>query len=346
MELQDQATDSEHELLKAGLENGRFYDVDQKLKALLGRQLPPVKLASEKLACYGITGFSDMTPSNDQESLALFDQLKRDGLILQKVQLARRTPFSTADYNGVTAGPVKIHLHENRLPPLQDLVDRIVHCHKTDVAVAIHCVTDVELLFSLAALEEAGTVPGDRIEHASITPEYTLERIKALGVRVVTQPHFIAEKGDTYLEAIPVEEHESLYRCASFIEFGIPLAGSSDAPFGSADPWAAMKAAVERRTVSGQLIGSKEQLNPEQALGLFIGSLENPGRAQQIRPGMEANLCLLKYPWVRCRRRLSSADVKVVICEGANLFATEAVAEHVKNKNEHQTPCQDLAASA
>ena len=107
-----------------------------------------------------------------------------------------------------------------------------------------------------------------------------------------------------------------------------------------------MKAAVERRTVSGQLIGSKEQLSPEQALGLFIGSLENPGQAQQIRPGMEANLCLLKYPWVRCRHRLRSADVKVVICEGANIFATEAVAEHVKNKNEHQTPCPDLAASA
>lgn len=306
-------------LLAESLGSGRFYDADQTLASLLGRQLPPVNQASKKLASYGITGFSDMTPSNDRDTLTLFQQLQSQHLLLQNIRLARRAVIDetdTTDLPAITLGPVKIHLHENRLPALDDLIARIQLSHAAGAAVAIHCVTEIELLFSLAALEEAGSIAGDRIEHSAVTPEHVLDRIRALNLTVVTQPGFIAEKGDAYLRDIAAADHDSLYRCNTFLKANIALAGSSDAPFGSADPWAAMHAAVTRRTSSGQTVGRDESLTPEQALALFLGSLEDPGRPRCIQPGMPADLCLLKYPWSISRTRLQSDDIQLVICRG------------------------------
>lgn len=310
-------------LPEEGLKSGRFYDADQALASLLGRQLPPISQASRKLASYGITGFSDMTPSNDRDTLGLFHQLKSEHLLLQTIRLARRSAicsFETEDPTADIQGPIKIHLHESRLPALQELVERIRLNHIAGAAVAIHCVTEIELLFSLAALEEAGSITGDRIEHAAVTPEHALDRMRALDLTVVTQPGFIGEKGDTYLRDMAATEHDSLYRCKAFLKANIALAGSSDAPFGSADPWGAMRAAVTRQTASGQTVGRDEALTPEQALALFLGSLENPGQPRRIKPGMRADLCLLKHPWSVCRTRLKSEDIQFVICEGAPIY--------------------------
>ena len=299
---------------------GRFYDADHALSALLGRQLPPVKQASETLASFGITGFSDMTPTNNQETFELFHRLILENLVLQNVLLARSSTAEFRDGTSPIPGPVKIHLHENRLPPLPELVHRIHSSHVAGTAVAIHCVTEIELLFSLAALEEAGAMAGDRIEHASVSPLHVLDRMQALGVTVVTQPHFVVEKGDSYLRDVDPTDHDSLYRCRTFIDRNIPLAGSSDAPFGTIDPWATMRAAVERRTSSGNALNLNEALNPEQALALYLGALETPGKARDISPGVTADLCLLKYPWAVARTRLKSEDVQLVLNQGQPIY--------------------------
>lgn len=299
---------------------GRFYDADRALADLLGRHLPPVKQASEQLASYGITGFADMTPSNNRDAFALFQRLKSQDVILQDFLLARSSAIGTAELAANISGPVKIHLHESRLPALPKLVEGIYSSHKAGVAVAIHCVTEVELLFSLAALEEAGPIEGDRIEHAAVTPEHVLDQMRRLGVTVITQPHFILEKGDTYLRDIEAGDHDFLYRCRTFLNWNIPLAGGSDAPFGTADPWTAMRAAVSRHTASGQTLGCDEALNPEQALALFLGSLETPGKMRHIQPGMTADLCLLKHPWNVARTRLTNDDVQLVINKGKPIY--------------------------
>lgn len=325
LELLKQAMSTQTEPLslpKGSFETGRFYDADQTLGPLLGRNLPPVKLASETLAGYGITGFSDMTPSNDEDTFSLFKELIHNGSVLQEVQLARREAFQAQDI-GVISGPVKIHLHESRLPELDALIARIQKSHACNVPVAIHCVTEIELLFALAALEDAHPLAGDRIEHASITPDYIFERLASLGITIVSQPQFILEKGDTYLQDLDPQEHSSLYRCKSFLEWGIALAGSSDAPFGNADPWTTMRSAMLRRTLSGRIIGEKEALTPEQALALFLGSLSKPGIPRDVAMGTPADLCLLKYPWHQARTRLFKEDVRMVFVKGNLIFENQ-----------------------
>ena len=39
-----------------------------------------------------------------------------------------------------------------------------------------------------------------------------------LGVTVVTQPNFVAERGDQYLTDVPAAEHHELWRVASLLK--------------------------------------------------------------------------------------------------------------------------------
>ena len=321
-------------------ERGRFYDRDEALGELWGRAAPPVEAASRRLAAYGVTGLTDLTPGNDTAAAARFENFRCSGRLLQRVRVGgtletghalvriahqfssrahRRPQQEVGERCGLT-GPTKVHLHDSFLPDFDSLRDLIGASHSQRREVAMHCVTEAELVFALAAFRDAGTRPGDRIEHASVTPPALLAQIRELGLLVVTQPHFVTERGDAYLRDLPAAEHAWLYRCRGFLEGGIPLAGGSDAPFGHADPWRAMRAAVDRRTASGQSLGAPEALSAEQALSLYLGSLEEPGRQRRIEVGAPADLCLLDRPWRKARTQLHSACVSVAVQAGRIIY--------------------------
>jgi predicted amidohydrolase YtcJ len=163
--------------------------------------------------------------------------------------------------------------------------------------VAIHCVTRVALVLSLTAWQDAGTRPGDRIEHASVVPVEVVPVIGNLGLTVVTQPNFIAERGDDYRHEVDPEDRDDLYRCRTLVDAGIPVGGGTDAPFGDPDPWRAVRAAIERRTRSGHVLGPGERLARRRALDLFLAPLDDPGGPPRtIRPGAPADVVLLAAP--------------------------------------------------
>jgi predicted amidohydrolase YtcJ len=294
---------------------GRLYDGDKWLRARIGKQLPDVRSASARLASVGITGFTDTTPSNDAATFDLFAQLQARGEILQDVLM-----MGDASLGGVPAQPfmqpiirvgaTKIHLHDNELPDFDALCAIIRHSHTQQRPVAFHCVSLVDLTFALAALEVAGALPADRIEHAAITPPEMLRQIAQLKLIVVTQPNFIAERGAAYLRDVDIADRPWLYRLRGFAEAGISLAAGTDAPFGVADPWAAMQAAVTRRTDAGEIIGAHEALMPEAALELFLGDPLLPGKGiNWIEIGSRADFCLLDKSWRLARQDLGAVRV-------------------------------------
>jgi predicted amidohydrolase YtcJ len=135
---------------------------------------------------------------------------------------------------------------------------------------------------------------GDRIEHAAVVPDELVDQLRA--VTVVTQPAFIAERGDAYLSDVETDDLPFLYRCRSLLDAGVRVAAGTDAPFGAADPWASIKAAVDRRTSSGSVLGPEERLAPADALKLFLGKAEAPSVVKRIEPGAPADLCVLHCP--------------------------------------------------
>lgn len=295
-------------------ETGRFYDADGWLRARLPSQRPDLTALSRQLMALGVTGLTDTSHGNGPEELAYFSDAQRRGELLQDICV-----MGDARLDGVVqAGAHKFHLHDHDLPDFETTVAAIRRSHEAGRVAAFHCVTRTDLTFALALLREAGVVMrGDRIEHAAVTPPDLLEQLAQLGLIVVTQPQFIAERGDSYRAEVAPEDQPWLYRLQGFLDAGIPLAAGSDAPYGDLNPWRAMQAAVTRRTTSGVVMAAAEALTPEQALDLFLAPLREPAApARRVAVGVSADLCLLTQPWRQARLQLDAVEVCAVFRAG------------------------------
>lgn len=311
---------------------GRLFEGDvwlrSRLREVASGAFPDLGPVSHELAGYGITGVTDTTPHNDADALDRFRTARQSGALLQPVLAMGDQSLdgmAAGWRDGVACGARKFHLLESALPDPDETAAAIASSHRKDRNVAFHCVTRTELVFALAALRGAGVRDGDRIEHASVTPPELLPDLAELGLTVVTQPAFVAERGDRYLAEVAAEDQPWLYRLRAFREAGVPLAGSSDAPFGTHNPWAAMQAAVERRTRDSRVLGADEALTPERALALYTAPLTAPGQARgPLRTGESADLCLLRQPWGRARADLASIQVQCTIIGGRLVRVNEA----------------------
>lgn len=301
--------------IEGGSYTGRLFDEDEWLRRTLAAAPPAFAEVGAELARYGVTGLTDMSPRNDPIMAAYFAAEMASGALPQQVVLAGA--LSLAEASGPwRLGPAKLHLHESALPDFDEAAGFIRAAHDQRRCVAAHCVSEVELVFALAAFEAAGTRPGDRIEHASVGSDELIGRIAALGLQVCVQPHFIAERGDDYLRDVEPCHHRELYRLRAFADAGVTLAGGSDAPYGLPDPWTAISAAVTRRTPAGVVMDAGEALSPEEALALYLADPEDLSRQRRIEIGAPADLCLLDRPWAEARSALSAKRVRATWISG------------------------------
>jgi predicted amidohydrolase YtcJ len=215
--------------------------------------------------------------------------------------------------------PGKKILQDDRLD-LDSLTKWIAELHSTGRPVAVHCVTAAQLLVTIAALREAGSHPLDRIEHASVVPDDNLSDLADLQITVVTQPNFVAERGDQYLADIPVAEHGQLWRVASLLNASVPVALSTDMPFGHGDPWTAMRAAVYRTTLSGAVLGADERVSARTALEMFLGRSDQPGRPRTVAPGQPGDLCVLNEPPATVLAELDAGMVAATVIGGQLVY--------------------------
>lgn len=307
---------------------GRLFDADAWLRQRLPLRPPSLHAVSAKLARFGVTSLTDATPRNDAAEFSAFaaaqasGELLQDAILMGEESLDGQAIDVGINPSRLAVGATKFHLHDADLGEFDAVVGRLRRSHRAGRAAAFHCVTRGELAFALAAIEEAGPLDGDRIEHASVTPPELLEMIARLRLRVTAQPNFVGERGDAYLDEVDADDRPWLYRLRSFIERGVPLSGSTDAPFGDSDPWAAMRSAVARRTPDGRSLGADEALTPEQALALFCA---NPDSA--LRASTRADLCLLDRPWSAARERLLAADVRLTFKGERCLWDREALCQ-------------------
>ncbi|MBK7978046.1 MAG: amidohydrolase family protein [Deltaproteobacteria bacterium] len=305
---------------------GRLYRLDGWVRTLgRPRGAPPsLEAVGVRAARFGVTGLTDATLGNALKELRILERAVRVGELKQRLVVMGWERLPTPRLPGVSLGSVKLVLDEAELF-FEAAVSAARVAHARGRTVAIHAVTRTEVVFAAEVFREAGVIPGDRLEHASVAPPEVAALVAELGLTVVTQPHFVRERGDAYRTDVELRDQPWLYRCRGWDALQVPLGGGTDAPFGEPDPWLAMQAAVDRRTESGHVIGPGEALTPERALALFTTPAARPGGTpRRIAPGELADLCLLDRPWRLARARLASEDVRATILGGLVTWDREA----------------------
>lgn len=299
-----------------GEATGWLLRVDRWLGDRIGRVPPDLAPVGRQLAAWGITGVTDTTPVLDDGATGLLRQACERGSLPQQLMVLGR-PDADGLVGWAELGPVKLVADEQVGLDVDRLAEVIRRAHVGGRAVAVHCVTRAECVAAVVALALAGTRTGDRLEHASVLPREFDSRLAEGGVTVVAQPSFVAERGDHYLATVDPRDHPDLHRLASLMTAGVRLGFGSDAPVATADPWAAMAAAHERRTPSRRVLGGDEALSPVQALAGFLGSPHDPGGpARRIEPGAPADLCLLHVPLVAALAAPSAEVVRATAVAG------------------------------
>ena len=294
-------------LARVGLDDhpdGRLHSADRGWSDTLQRNETGLAEVSSQLCGYGVTGVTDATPDLDAADIVKLIFAHQHGELRQRVHCL---------------APGKRILHDTDLD-LDDLTAWIAERHADGGAVAVHCVTAPQLVVALSALRTAGRHPQDRIEHAAVVPDDSMAELADLGVTVVTQPNFVAERGDQYLADIPAAEQHELWRVASLQRAGVPVALSTDMPFGGSDPWAAMRAAVRRTTTSAAVLGADECVSAGEALAMFFGKADQPVVHRTVEPGQPGDLCVLAAPPADVLRELDSSMVAATIVAGNIVF--------------------------
>ncbi|WP_319944267.1 amidohydrolase family protein [Nocardia macrotermitis] len=299
-----------------GVPNGRLWRYDARLRAALPDDPPDLGAVGARLAGYGITGVTDATPDLDDSAIALLSDAHRTGLVPQRITLLGAATGQPLEA-GFGVGPRKILLRDHDLPGYDELAAAIVHSHREGRAIAVHCVTRESLLLTLAILQDVGSIPGDRIEHAGVVPADVTETMADLGIPVITQPGFLWHRGDDYARDVAPDDLPCLYPHATLLHAGIPVALSSDAPYGPTDPWTVMRAAVHRTTRTGRTLGPADRVPPATALAGYLSAPDSPGgEPRRLVPGTPADLCLLHVPLRQALHELDSHLVRSVMIAG------------------------------
>jgi predicted amidohydrolase YtcJ len=311
-----------------GRATGRLWRLDRwladRVPARTAEAADGLASVSARAASLGVTGFTDATPGATGADVAGLAAACADGTIAQRLHCmaaadASGGSVSDAAVSGsargrFSIGPVKIMLDDDTLPSLDSLAESVGSAHTAGRAVAVHCVTRVQLVLTLVALDAAGRLPGDRIEHGAVIPAELVPALR--GLTVVSQPHFVAERGEQYLRDVAPEDLPDLWRLRSLIDAGVGVAAGSDAPFGGADPWAVVRAATRRPAD----LGPREAVDPATAIRLFLGSPTAPARPRAVAPGTPADLVLLRCPPAEASRSLASDLVAATFVDGSLVY--------------------------
>ena len=330
--------------IHTGEPNGILFNmltvVTAKMPALSETELVKgVRLADLEYVSNGITSIHDATSTNDLKRWNFFQEQKVYGRLRSRIYMMldiaaldrfqEQELVSGSGDEQLRLGAVKIMLNETASgisPKSNELREYILKAHCAGYQLAIHTIEHGALAEVISALEYISrNFPKSgmrhRIEHCSECPPEFIERLRKLKVLIITQPGFLYHSGDRYMEMIPCERLDWLYRIKSFLKSGVIAGGSSDSPVTSVNPLIGIYAAVTRSTQKGQVVGFYERISPLEALTMYTRNGAYASHEENLKgtisPGKLADLVLLSdNPITTSSERLSEIKVEMTIIDG------------------------------
>ena len=179
----------------------------------------------------------------------------------------------------------------------KELKTMIKTVNEADFQIAIHAIGDLAISEALKAFKEAlgeATIRKrrHRIEHVSVLNPRLIKQIKALGLMVCIQPHFVLS--DFWVSnRLGQERARWTYPFKSLIENGILAAGSSDAPAEPVSPILGIWAAVTRESFPEERISVAEALKAYTINAAYMSFEES--MKGSIEVGKFADLTVLSH---------------------------------------------------
>lgn len=154
----------------------------------------------------------------------------------------------------------------------RQLAERLDEADERGLVPALHAIGDDAVARATNLLRSRRSRPNGsgRIEHAALTPPGVLGPLLEVRPTLVVQPGFVWS--DSWLSnRLGPARRRWAYVFRTLVERGLPVAGSSDAPYDPVDPWRGIAAATARRDARGGSANPdpREALSPEEALGLY-----------------------------------------------------------------------------
>lgn len=158
--------------------------------------------------------------------------------------------------------------------PQDELNEVVRRGHEGGFQVATHAIGDRAIGMVLTAYERAlaASPRADhrfRIEHCGILTHSLIDRLARGKVLAVSQPIFISEYGDGFIDNLGRERCQLTYPFRSLLDAGVELVFSSDCPVSDVAPLKGVQAAITELTGSGQSYAPAEAIDPMTALRCY-----------------------------------------------------------------------------
>jgi predicted amidohydrolase YtcJ len=183
-----------------------------------------------------------------------------------------------------------------------EYAELVSKAHRAGLQTATHAQSPTAIAMVVDAVEQVLSEYPDadarhRIEHCGLPAPVEIERMARLGIRPVNQTQHYYNWGEGVEQAIgtPGERFNPL---GEFLQAGVPVTISSDAPVAEPRPLEAIQAAVTRVTRRGHKLGPDSlRISPEQALrGHTLEGAISLGRENELgslEPGKRADFVVL-----------------------------------------------------
>lgn len=188
--------------------------------------------------------------------------------VLSDGSLIGRTAAMCCDYHDVPGNRGYLQWSQ------EELREMLLAAHSNGWQIAAHAIGDHALDVVLDIFDEAQAATHrpdvrHRIEHTAVATDSQVERIATGGYIPVPQGRFISALGDGFINALGEERVDLAYRMRSFVDAGVVLPGSTDAPVVPGEALLSIHDMVNRKSSSGKVISPKEALTTEQAVRAY-----------------------------------------------------------------------------
>ena len=155
----------------------------------------------------------------------------------------------------------------------EEMSEYVKVAHKMNKQVAVHAIgsraiEQVLRVYEANLKKHPLENPRHRIEHATITNDDLIQKMRELNVVPVSQPSLIYAAGDTH-NAVIERENNKYFAYKSFINKELQLAGSSDSPVVDVSPFLGIYAAMKRRSIKGNIYNEDECLTLNEAIKMY-----------------------------------------------------------------------------